>query len=76
VHMSEVCCLDGVVKGVNRIKFLKQKQRIKTPVGTTDMVPVLPTGSVLPTRRKDLKRNLNSERFLAILLESKFKFRG
>jgi hypothetical protein len=55
----------------DHFKFLKQKQRIKTPVGTTDVVPVLPMGSVLPTSRNDLKRNLNSAGNLAILLESK-----
>jgi hypothetical protein len=47
-------------------------------VGTTDVVPVLPRGSVLPVLgryyrqgRVDLKRNLNSAGFLAILLGSK-----
>jgi hypothetical protein len=39
----------------DHFKFLKQKQQIKTPVGTTDVVPVLPMGSVLPTSRNDLK---------------------
>jgi hypothetical protein len=63
--------------GVNRItsNFLNKSSGLKTPVGTTDVVPVLPMGSVLPTGRNNLKRNLNSVRFLAILLESKFKFR-
>jgi hypothetical protein len=64
---------------LNRITSISEtKAAVKTPVGTTDVVPVLPTGSVLrvPGRyyrqgRVDLKRNLNSAGFLANLLESK-----
>jgi hypothetical protein len=39
-------CIEG--GWIGSLQFLKQKQRIKTPVGTTDVVPVLTTGSVLP----------------------------
>jgi hypothetical protein len=67
------------LEGVNRItsNFWK-KAAVKTPIGTTDVMPVLPTGSVLPVPsryyrqgRVDLKWNLNSAGFLANLLESK-----
>jgi hypothetical protein len=63
---------------IGSLQIFETNAAVKTPVSTTEVVPELPRGLVLPVPsryyrqgRVDLKRNLNSTIVLAILFESK-----